>query len=1077
MAAQTEPPNGGNILPLELWGETFAHMEPYDVLTLGKASRAFHAVVSDKSIWISIVGLVCKKHGLFKPSYPVETLSVAQLQSAAMGPVLFQRLMAKNSKPIHQVEKAKEPIPATKVKLHFNDARLAHGGSIPPLTIMDHHRRLVPGGRFVVQVIKLPERPGDSRSSFSVELWDLGTPGVKLFNPPIVIARTEFEDLSRYTVASLLVSPIGQRLRIAFGLLTPGPKKGCVVKAFEIALGAPKTEIKELGGIFISDGAITRMGNHNLMIRGDLVFIRVCHAFVFWNFVSARYSIISTDLGEGNRAYFPSEKFVWTGNKVLVVSNTRPQHLGVYIWEVPCLSTFTPLGGKVAALEVTNIPFTLPDAFLPISYPNARSGTPIELIGQDDRIPFHFNILAPETSLSVRAAQPYTSHVAKCLTNTGVRFIVDYNTPSDAPRAASTKDHKFIVKPTLSFEIYAHTGCSHTPAYASSISNSFLGLGVLSMPRHPSPVGWNGPGTYAYSLNRLPILEPGKDPTTLRQQLCLTGYAYCHNCSDYQALMPRAGPETGYDGVNVCGFCIDYLNTTAAGRGQLKSLPIAKLRKYAGAYNINISRAVEKDDIVEALMSARTERGCLPPANENFYRKHSVPAAEQRPGIRNIFRSAPASPPHAPPPPPPRDRPQPHQSTFARPDLAPDTPGPSSNSYNNNNSSSGSNSNSNSYNARPPPPPPQQTRPAPAPQNQMPHPQQQQPYQHTSSFYGQYPQGHHGAPPQPPHGYHQQHPQQQPFFQPPYAPPPPQQGWTQYPGYAAPPPAPPAGTGPGGWYDAGAGTGYGQQGGGGGWYTPPPPAPPPRDTRPSGQAPPPPPRSSSYGSSNNSRSHSNNSNSYNNNTSTSPPSRSTSAAPPTLDALLEMSSSDIGSLGIGVLKQILFANHVSAGQVLEKGELVRKVEGLVEAERGERERMRRVLEVEEMERVQREAEREEERRREEEERERRREREERERRGESEGEGVRRGEGGEDGPERIRIVRLEPGESEYGEDEEGDVTPPVSPVVVEERREKEKEKEKPVDPVKAPKSTFVERSGLCVVCQDEEANIAIVDCG
>jgi hypothetical protein len=28
-----------------------------------------------------------------------------------------------------------------------------------------------------------------------------------------------------------------------------------------------------------------------------------------------------------------------------------------------------------------------------------------------------------------------------------------------------------------------------------------------------------------------------------------------------------------------------------------------------------------------------------------------------------------------------------------------------------------------------------------------------------------------------------------------------------------------------------------------------------------------------------------------------------------------------------------------------------------------------------------------------------------------------------------------------------------------------------------PKPTSTERSGLCVICQDQEANIAIVDCG
>lgn len=44
---------------------------------------------------------------------------------------------------------------------------------------------------------------------------------------------------------------------------------------------------------------------------------------------------------------------------------------------------------------------------------------------------------------------------------------------------------------------------------------------------------------------------------------------------------------------------------TAAGRGQLKSLPLGKLKKYADAYNIQIDRAVEKDDIIDGIMGAR----------------------------------------------------------------------------------------------------------------------------------------------------------------------------------------------------------------------------------------------------------------------------------------------------------------------------------------------------------------------------------------------------------------------------------------------------------------------------------------
>lgn len=200
---------------------------------------------------------------------------------------------------------------------------------------------------------------------------------------------------------------------------------------------------------------------------------------------------------------------------------------------------------------------------------------------------------------------------------------------------------------------------------------------------------------------------------------------------------------------------------------------------------------------------------------------------------------------------------------------------------------------------------------------------------------------------------------------------------------------------------------------------------------------------------------------------------------PSLDVLITMSSEDLRGLSIGVLKQVLFQNHVGAGQVLEKGELVKKVEVLCEAERGERERMRRAEEREEMERVQREQEREDERARE---AEIEREREERNAREREAQESSSSGRSAGEEPEVIRIVRLDPVESE----DEGD-TPtggsrvadaagserPPSPSPVQGGSSSTR---KPKPPVPSPAS-FVERTGLCVVCQDEEANIAIVDCG
>jgi hypothetical protein len=46
-------------------------------------------------------------------------------------------------------------------------------------------------------------------------------------------------------------------------------------------------------------------------------------------------------------------------------------------------------------------------------------------------------------------------------------------------------------------------------------------------------------------------------------------------------------------------------SVTAGGRKYLKSLPLGKLRQYAASYGIATNRAVEKDDIIDAVVAAR----------------------------------------------------------------------------------------------------------------------------------------------------------------------------------------------------------------------------------------------------------------------------------------------------------------------------------------------------------------------------------------------------------------------------------------------------------------------------------------
>ncbi|KAG6377421.1 hypothetical protein JVT61DRAFT_15223 [Boletus reticuloceps] len=66
---------------------------------------------------------------------------------------------------------------------------------------------------------------------------------------------------------------------------------------------------------------------------------------------------------------------------------------------------------------------------------------------------------------------------------------------------------------------------------------------------------------------------------------------------------------------------------TALSRAQLRSLPLAKLKRYIDAYNISVRNPVDKNDLVDVIVATRTPQGCLPPTNEDYYRKNSVPSS------------------------------------------------------------------------------------------------------------------------------------------------------------------------------------------------------------------------------------------------------------------------------------------------------------------------------------------------------------------------------------------------------------------------------------------------------------------
>jgi hypothetical protein len=165
-----------------------------------------------------------------------------------------------------------------------------------------------------------------------------------------------------------------------------------------------------------------------------------------------------------------------------------------------------------------------------------------------------------------------------------------------------------------------------------------------------------------------------------------------------------------------------------------------------------------------------------------------------------------------------------------------------------------------------------------------------------------------------------------------------------------------------------------------------------------------------------------------NGSSTNSATRPPSAAPvPSLDELLAMTDDEISHMSISVLKTVLFQNHVNARMLLEKSDLVARVRALLGDERHERAREATIHAREEEDIIARQhAMKEEQRLRE----------------------------------EQVRQAREQMHNSADAARDDGQHFEPKLP-----------------PPPMMGTSADLERNGLCVVCQDEEANIAIVDCG
>ncbi|KAF5331945.1 hypothetical protein D9611_008974 [Ephemerocybe angulata] len=374
------------IIPNELWCEAFTHLEPFEVLSLGQVSRAFHALISEKSVWITILRTVCDKHKLFKPSYPVHEMDLVQLQRAALGPRLVRQCLTRGGVPTEYLAQANEVRPVSTLRLKvLSQASLAK--PLEPGVLWLHRRHLVPGGRFLIQVrfngLKSNQEVIEATgTTYFVELWDLGVSGSAPLENPILLTQTEFEKTADHNVYSITASFYGSaqeglRVAIAFtDVVREREGDVCAVKILSLLPGddQPRFQVTTEIEIKRHPESYTCEAPSQPHFRGNLLFIpRGRQILLIWDFILGIYTRMDLVV-QGNGS--PDKASCG------FVSDTSKQQ-EIYVWKVPSRGEFQTIASHNILLPrdpdgygVPGAPQTYADQIVQLPQPMAQGYGP-----------------------------------------------------------------------------------------------------------------------------------------------------------------------------------------------------------------------------------------------------------------------------------------------------------------------------------------------------------------------------------------------------------------------------------------------------------------------------------------------------------------------------------------------------------------------------------------------------------------------------------------------------------------------------------------------------------------------------
>ncbi|KAJ3516439.1 hypothetical protein NMY22_g14212 [Coprinellus aureogranulatus] len=167
--AQSNPGNVMDLnfnfkLPPDIVGYVLKRLDPVDIIAMRATCRSFYRVANSRSIWMAALDRVCEQHGIFKPTFPLEKMTLADLEHAASGPHRFVKFVNASSptEPNYCIQPyLTRQMPCRKKAIE---------AGIPDGLYQATCLALIPGGRFLVTS---GSGNGTTKEGMAC-LWDLG---------------------------------------------------------------------------------------------------------------------------------------------------------------------------------------------------------------------------------------------------------------------------------------------------------------------------------------------------------------------------------------------------------------------------------------------------------------------------------------------------------------------------------------------------------------------------------------------------------------------------------------------------------------------------------------------------------------------------------------------------------------------------------------------------------------------------------------------------------------------------------------------------------------------------------------